>query len=154
MEINMELLTKEEINNNKFYFLSDKGDFKRIYPRVPRRRMNYEDNETKRICCAKRIYSVLQAIPLDKCCDFYVYQLDITKKTRIARPDLKDVLDSGHTHELWCLSPVNLIKIGKIRITSFDGLWKYVPSPWKEGNKCSIDVNKNITYFWSERYGR
>ena len=80
MEINMELLTKEEINNNKFYFLSDKGDFKRIYPRVPRRRMNYEDNETKRICCAKRIYSALQAIPLDKCCDFYVYQLDITKK--------------------------------------------------------------------------
>ena len=50
------------------------------------------------------------------------------------------------------LSPVNLTKIGKINITSFDGLWKYVPSPWEKGKKCNIDVNKNITYYWSEKY--
>lgn len=148
----MELLTKEEINNNKFYFLSDKGDFKRIYPRVPRRRMNYEDKSTKRICCVKRIYSALQALPLHENPELYVYQLNITKKTKIGRPDLTDVLDSGHTHELWCLSPVSLTKIGKIKVTNFEGLWKYVPSPWVKGNKCSIDVNKNITYYWSEKY--
>ena len=148
----MQLLTREEINNSKFYFLSDKENFKRIYPRVPCRRMHYEDNKTKRICCVKRIYSALQALPLKSGGEFYVYQLQPTKRTKFARPELVDVLDSGHTHELWCLSPVNLKKIGKIKIIRYDGLWKYVPSPWEDGKKCSIDVNKNITYNWVEKY--
>lgn len=148
----MKPLSKEEISNSKFYFLSDKDNFNRIYPRVPRRRMNYEDKTTKRICCVKRIYSALQALPLKNGGEFYVYQLQPTKRTRFARPELTDVLDSGHTHELWCLSVVNLRKVGKIKIVGYEGLWKYVPSPWEEGKKCSIDVNKNITYYWSEKY--
>ena len=46
-------LNKDEIQSSKFYFLSDKDNLTRIYPRVPKRRMTYEDSKTKRICCVK-----------------------------------------------------------------------------------------------------
>ena len=66
-------LDKDEIQSSKFYFLSDKSNLTRIYPRVPKRRMIYEDSKTKRICCVKRIYSALKAIPIHNGMDLYIY---------------------------------------------------------------------------------
>ena len=73
-------LNKDEIQSSKFYFLSDKSNLTRIYPRVPKRRMRYEDSKTKRICCVKRIYSALKALPIHNGMDLYIYEIQKKKE--------------------------------------------------------------------------
>ena len=48
-------LNKDEIQSSKFYFLSDKDNLTRIYPRVPKRRFENEKNllRKKNIQCVK-----------------------------------------------------------------------------------------------------
>ena len=77
-------LNKDEIQSSKFYFLSDKDNLTRIYPRVPKRRMRYEDSKTKRICCVKRIYSALKALPIHSGMDLYIYEIQKTNRIKFA----------------------------------------------------------------------
>ena len=145
-------LNKDEIQSSKFYFLSDKSNLTRIYPRVPKRRMRYEDSKTKRICCVKRIYSALKAIPIHNGMDLYIYEIQKTNRTKFAQPELTEVLDSRITHELQCLTRVNLKKVGKIKITSSELDWTKEKLPWEENKVLHFELNKNVTYHWVEKY--
>ena len=107
-----------------------------------------EENITqKRICCVKnKIYGALKAIPLDLR-HYTVYKLNITEGTLLAQPDEKEVYDVKYTHELWCLTPVCLKKVGTILIKGYENQNFTFTSP-TTGKKIYSSVNKNINYKW------
>ena len=144
------MIPVEYNSNQKYYFLSDNDslDGKWIYPRIPKRRMRFEDCLYRRICLAPTIYCSLKAVPLMKNMVFNVYEAEITLKNKIVKPEDKEVLDAKYTNEHWCLNKVFLHKKGQIRIMQFEHQdYRYTFC----GTTFTTDVNKNIHFDWIDR---
>lgn len=95
------------------YHLSQNGYLSTLNPMVPECAvLAYEDCETERVCFCKTIAGCLAALQ-DSGGDFYVYvpKHDIP----IIKPRPEQVIDAKYTGEVWCLEPVDVICIGKIK---------------------------------------
>lgn len=139
-----------------FYFLSTNNelDNRTIYPRIPKRRMAYENCDTRRICVSPdNIEGALKALPLYVGITLTVYKVNKFPTTRIVKPESKDVLDASATKERWCLNKVKLEKVGMIRINGFSFKWVRKKSPFCFTPKyLSIQVYNNVKYKWIDEY--
>lgn len=69
MAIWKDLKVHEFKKGEDLYFLTSDDKMKtydtiKLFPRIPRRRMLYEDYTTRRICISNKIYRALKALPL------------------------------------------------------------------------------------------
>lgn len=101
----------------KFYFVSKEDlDGQTIYPRVSLNKMSNEDNKIARISVSNSIIGCLSALGgLEK---DEIYTVYICESENIYQPNLKEVLDSPLTGEVWVLEPVKLTKFTQLKIES------------------------------------
>ena len=114
---------------------------KTLIPRIPDcyfTRNGYEDNKTPRVCFTPSIDCSLGAIGNNlENNEFYVHVPK--KKIKTKKPTIKEVPDCDITKEVWCLEPVELKCIGKIKVDKAIDDYK----TFKYGNKTA-DL-----YFWN-----
>ena len=107
-----------------YYHISlDNHDGEIFEPRVPKNRMNWEDDQTPRICFAEDLYGCLQAIdmmPLPRMEQFFFVHEPILLHDHtdpFYYPTRDEVPDVNETGEVWCLDPVEM------KCTSFCMAW-------------------------------
>ena len=93
-----------------------------IYPRVPKYRMDDEDDYIKRICCSNSIAGCIRGIgdltPIAiKYGNYYVYRLDLTGYEQVLTPRQVQVSvpDAMQTGEWWVLNPCRCKYLGQIK---------------------------------------
>ena len=104
----------------KLYFISEKQLNSNVL--LPKRPDNYftqngyEDSKTKRVCFCKSIDKCLMALSKN-CKDlvFNVYEVNDASNYEVFTPSTIEVPDSKMTEELWILTKVKVIYIGKIK---------------------------------------
>ena len=116
----LKLVKPKNLLNLKLYFVSEKKNFTRLSPRIPKNErveLQIENDNIPRVCFAPSIEQCLQAIDVEKGKEYYVYvpkgnlfKYDIFKCTP------KEVPDSNLTDEYWCLDPIEIQKLYKIKI--------------------------------------
>lgn len=116
----LKLVKPKNLLNLKLYFVSEKKNFTKLSPRIPKNErveLQIENDNIPRVCFAPSIEQCLQAIDVEKGKEYYVYvpkgnlfKYDIFKCTP------KEVPDSNLTDEYWCLDPIEIQKLYKIKI--------------------------------------
>lgn len=126
----------------------------KLFPRIPRRRAGYEDNQIKRICLGTKLYRILKAIPVEESnnprygneCILSVFKAIKFNPNKIVEPTVNEVEDIKVTHELWSLSPVKLKKIGKLKLYNYEYTWYYEKDI--NNHKILVGSRKNIKWEW------
>lgn len=127
----LKLVKPKDLLNLKLYFVSERSDFEKLNPRVPKNILtenDIENNNIPRVCFAPSIQQCLQAISssieINNTKEYYVYvPKDNLFKHKIYKCVPKDVPDANLTDEYWCLDSIKIqplykIKIGKLVQTS------------------------------------
>lgn len=146
-------------NEEDLYFLTSDDKMKtydtiKLYPRIPRRRLLYEDCTTRRICVSNKIYRTLKALPyefgpdIDSKRIITVFKLTKFNKKLVVEPTDNQIPDANFTKELWCLGPIEAQKIGILMVDNAETLSFY----WRDfsGHKHLFDTRKNIGWHWIE----
>ena len=123
----LKLVKPKDLLNLKLYFVSERKDFEKLSPRIPKNDLtmnDFENNNIPRVCFAPSIQQCLQAISYSieasDTKEYYVYvPKDNLFKHKIYKCVPKDVPDANLTDEYWCLDaikiqPLYIIKIGKL----------------------------------------
>jgi len=98
-----------------YYFVSKQNfDGKILYPRIPKNRMNNEDEEIERVCVSQSIDGCLIATYYDIGDIIYVYTCESNK---VISPTIKQVEDSPFTGEQWIVEPIKMKLFMKLEIT-------------------------------------
>lgn len=152
---------KHEFKNaEELYFLTSDNKMKtydwiKLYPRIPRRRLPYENCNIRRICVNNKIYRILKAIPCgfgpnsESKRTFAVFKLIKFNKNLVMEPTNRLVPDAKFTKELWCLGPVEAKKVGTLMVDEADLLNFY----WRDfgGHKHLFNTRNNIKWHWIEK---
>ena len=116
----LKLLKAKDLLTLKIYFVSEKKNFTKLEPRIPQNNLTEEDienNNIPRVCFAPSIAQCLQAIRVEKGKEYYVY---VPKgnlfKHKIYKCTPKEVPDSHITDEYWCLDPIEIQVLYKIKV--------------------------------------
>lgn len=118
----LKLIKAKDLLNLKLYFVSEKKDFKKLDPRIPkneRTETGIENNNIPRVCFAPSIEQCLQAIHPEKGQEYYVYvPKGALFKHKITKCLMKEVPDANLTDEYWCLDSIEIQPLYKIKIGS------------------------------------
>lgn len=116
----LKLVKPKNLLHLKLYFVSEKKSFTKLSPRIPKNErvdLQIENDNIPRVCFAPSIEQCLQAIDTEKGKEYYVY---VPKgnlfKHDIFKCTLKEVPDSNLTDEYWCLDPIEIQVLYKIKI--------------------------------------
>jgi len=116
----LKLVKAKNLLHLKLYFVSEKKSFTKLSPRIPKNErvdLQIENDNIPRVCFAPSIEQCLQAINAEKGKEYYVY---VPKgnlfKHDIFKCTLKEVPDSNLTDEYWCLDPIEIQVLYKIKI--------------------------------------
>ena len=111
--------------NGPAYFISSNDSLKNLNPRVPDNfftKNGYEDSSTPRVSFAPSIDKCLAG--LSQNVDgkkFTVYKPKDVRNHKFFKPNKKAVPDSAITDELWICEPVELEKVGDLKVTGNKG---------------------------------
>lgn len=161
----MDLKIHEFKKNEKLFFLTDnlkltQNDIIKLYPRIPRRRLNLENSDIKRISIGNKIYRILKAVPMNwqtaktkkdiSPIHFTVFKAIEFNLNKIVEPTIEEVEDVNTTHELWSLSPITFQKIGSLNV--YDSMpCHYYEYSLKRNMKIPVNSRKNIDWEWIEK---
>jgi len=98
-----------------YYFVSIKNfDNQILHPRIPKNRMNNEDEEIERICVSQSIDGCLVATYYGVGDIIYVHTCESDK---VISPTPEQVEDAPFTGEQWIIEPVEMKLFMKLEIT-------------------------------------
>lgn len=161
----MDLKIHEFKKNEKLFFLTDnlkltQNDIIKLYPRIPRRRLDLENSDIKRISIGNKIYRILKAVPMGwkkvgftkdiEPIHFTVFKAIIFNPDKIVEPTIEEVEDVNATHELWSLSPITFQKIGSLNVYDCKP-HSYYEYSLKRNMKIPVNSRKNIDWEWIEK---
>lgn len=97
-----------------YYFASVRNfDGEILYPKIPKYRMNNEDEKVKRICVSQSIDGCLVATHYNMGDIVFIHTC---KSNNIISPNTKQVIDTPFTGEKWITKPVKMKVFIKLRI--------------------------------------
>lgn len=123
-----DLLIKEFDKPEELFFISeDDLDGEILEPRIPDNfftKNGYEDAKTKRVCFAPTVDQCLMGLSQNlEGKEFFVYSpVEEIDEDTIYMPATDEVPDAEITNEIWITSPVQIKKVGKIKVLKDSGL--------------------------------
>ena len=108
-----------------------------LYPHIPDTAAEKEDRSVERVCFAETIDGCIDAFNsnVKDGDELYVHIIDPLSDQELSAADFRiptpeEVFDCLFTREVWCLKPVQVMCIGKIKLTHIN--WENSDAPqWK-----------------------